>query len=55
MIADGDAVMSNIFYRTIPGNAGGPLFWIMFILAILATVSGNHQAYIQLLIQTWGS
>lgn len=38
LIADGDAVMSNIFYQTIPGETNGPLYWIMFVFAILATV-----------------
>ncbi|KAG8951578.1 hypothetical protein FRC04_005865 [Tulasnella sp. 424] len=28
LIADGDAVMSNIFYATIPGPVGGGLYWL---------------------------
>lgn len=27
LITDGDAVMANIFYSTIPGPVGGPLYW----------------------------
>lgn len=27
LIADGEAVFSNIFYQTIPGPRNGPLFW----------------------------
>jgi hypothetical protein len=36
---DGDAVINNVFYSTIPGKANGPLFWVVFIFAIFATVS----------------
>jgi KUP system potassium uptake protein len=39
LIADGEEVFSNVFYKTIPGPTGGPLYWIMFLFAILATVS----------------
>jgi KUP system potassium uptake protein len=38
LIADGEAVFSNIFYQTIPGAHNGPLYWITFVVAILATV-----------------
>ncbi|KAG8949506.1 hypothetical protein FRC00_008099, partial [Tulasnella sp. 408] len=38
LITDGDAVMANIFYSTIPGPVGGPLYWIVYVFAILATV-----------------
>ncbi|KAG8908675.1 hypothetical protein FRC01_007307, partial [Tulasnella sp. 417] len=38
IITDGDAVMSNIFYSTIPGPVGGGLYWIVYVFAILATV-----------------
>ncbi|KAF7348337.1 hypothetical protein MSAN_01787700 [Mycena sanguinolenta] len=42
LIRDGDAVMSNIFYDTIPGPANGPLFWIVFVFAILATIIASQ-------------
>ncbi|KAG8950975.1 hypothetical protein FRC00_007465, partial [Tulasnella sp. 408] len=38
LITDGDAVMANIFYSTIPGPVGGPLYWIVYVFALLATV-----------------
>ncbi|KAE9409281.1 potassium transporter [Gymnopus androsaceus JB14] len=37
LIVDGDNVVQNAFYRSIPGSSDGPLFWIMFVIAILAT------------------
>lgn len=27
LIADGEAVFTNVFYQTIPGETNGPLFW----------------------------
>ncbi|KAJ7689182.1 potassium transporter [Mycena rosella] len=42
LIEDGEAVLSNIFYTTIPGPANGPLFWIVFVFAILATVIASQ-------------
>ncbi|KAJ6452540.1 potassium transporter [Mycena vitilis] len=42
LIVDGDAVLSNIFYNTIPGRTNGPLFWIVFIFAILATIIASQ-------------
>ena len=27
LITEGDKVIANIFYSTIPGGAGGPLYW----------------------------
>ncbi|KIJ49086.1 hypothetical protein M422DRAFT_777639 [Sphaerobolus stellatus SS14] len=42
LIVDGEAVLSNVFYQTIPGPANGPLFWIMYILAILATLVASQ-------------
>ncbi|KAJ7145273.1 potassium transporter [Mycena filopes] len=42
LIRDGDAVLSNIFYQTIPGPANGPLFWIVFVFAILATIIASQ-------------
>ncbi|KAF7972843.1 hypothetical protein HWV62_16954 [Athelia sp. TMB] len=45
LISDGDAVISNIFYKTIPGPANGPLFWIVFVFAILATLDPADNYY----------
>ncbi|KAJ7451614.1 potassium transporter [Mycena latifolia] len=42
LIKDGDAVFDNIFYSTIPGEHNGPLFWIVFVFAILATVIASQ-------------
>ncbi|KAF9013196.1 potassium transporter [Cyathus striatus] len=42
LISDGEAVLSNVFYQTIPGPANGPLFWIMFVFAILATLIASQ-------------
>ncbi|KIP07228.1 hypothetical protein PHLGIDRAFT_118284 [Phlebiopsis gigantea 11061_1 CR5-6] len=37
LIVDGADVLPNLFYTTIPGSNGGPLYWIMFVFGILAT------------------
>ncbi|GJE85382.1 KUP/HAK/KT family potassium transporter [Phanerochaete sordida] len=37
LIRDGEAVLSNLFYATIPGRVNGPVYWIMFVFGILAT------------------
>ncbi|KAG9102566.1 hypothetical protein FRC06_001760 [Ceratobasidium sp. 370] len=42
LIVDREAVFSNVFYQTIPGPTGGPLYWIMFIFAILATLIASQ-------------
>ncbi|KAJ1300716.1 hypothetical protein OPQ81_002360 [Rhizoctonia solani] len=42
LITDGEDVFSNIFYKTIPGPTGGPLYWIMFLFAILATLIASQ-------------
>ena len=38
LIVDGANVLPNVFYLTIPGSKNGPLFWILYVFAILATV-----------------
>ncbi|KAH9941946.1 potassium transporter [Amylocystis lapponica] len=43
LIVDGEAVLSNIFYRTIPGPVNGPLFWIIYVFAILATLIASQS------------
>jgi KUP system potassium uptake protein len=42
LIVDGENVISNIFYLTIPGKHNGPLFWILFVYAILATLIASQ-------------
>ncbi|KAG8743230.1 hypothetical protein FRC10_000231 [Ceratobasidium sp. 414] len=42
LIVDREAVFSNVFYQTIPGPTGGPLYWIMFIFAIFATLIASQ-------------
>ncbi|KAK2465375.1 hypothetical protein APHAL10511_002729 [Amanita phalloides] len=42
LITEGDQVISNIFYKTIPGPSNGALFWIIFVLAILATLVASQ-------------
>ena len=42
LIVDGEKVISNIFYLTIPGKHEGPLFWILFVYAILATLIASQ-------------
>ncbi|KAF8267918.1 potassium transporter [Lactarius quietus] len=42
LIVDGENVISNIFYLTIPGKHDGPLFWVIFIYAILATLIASQ-------------
>lgn len=37
LIVDGDLVIQNVFYNSIPGPVNGAFYWIMFVLAILAT------------------
>lgn len=42
LIVNGDNVISNVFYRTIPGEHNGPLFWIVYVYAILATLIASQ-------------
>lgn len=42
LVHDGDAVIGSVFYNTIPGPANGPLFWIVFVFAILATIIASQ-------------
>ncbi|KIK69708.1 hypothetical protein GYMLUDRAFT_34109 [Collybiopsis luxurians FD-317 M1] len=42
LIVDGENVVQNVFYRSIPGADNGPLFWIMFVVAILATLVASQ-------------
>ncbi|KDR82452.1 hypothetical protein GALMADRAFT_237778 [Galerina marginata CBS 339.88] len=42
LIHDGEPVLANVFYNTIPGPVNGPLFWIMFVFAVLATLIASQ-------------
>ncbi|EIM80921.1 potassium transporter [Stereum hirsutum FP-91666 SS1] len=42
IVVDGEAVMSNIFFLTVPGKANGPLFWVIYVFAILATLIASQ-------------
>ncbi|KAH8984779.1 potassium transporter [Lactarius hatsudake] len=42
LIVDGENVISNVFYRTIPGEHNGPLFWILYVYAIIATLIASQ-------------
>ncbi|KAG7095371.1 hypothetical protein E1B28_006129 [Marasmius oreades] len=42
LIVKGNVVLDNIFYQTIPGPVNGPLFWIMFTMAILAAIIASQ-------------
>ncbi|KAF5347446.1 hypothetical protein D9756_011104 [Leucocoprinus leucothites] len=42
LIQDGPSVIANVFYLTIPGKANGPLFWILYVFAILATLIASQ-------------
>ncbi|KAH9055356.1 potassium transporter [Lactarius vividus] len=42
LIVDGENVISNVFYRTIPGEHSGPLFWILYVYAIVATLIASQ-------------
>ncbi|KAJ7288009.1 potassium transporter [Mycena rebaudengoi] len=42
LIEDGENVIDNIFYGTIPGPANSGLFWIVFVFAILATIIASQ-------------
>ncbi|KAF8882060.1 potassium transporter, partial [Gymnopilus junonius] len=42
LIHDGEAILGNVFYDSIPGPKNGPLFWILFTFAILATLIASQ-------------
>ncbi|SJL07638.1 uncharacterized protein ARMOST_10988 [Armillaria ostoyae] len=42
LITNGDQVIQNVFYQSIPGGLNSPLFWIMFTFAILATIIASQ-------------
>jgi KUP system potassium uptake protein len=42
LVVDGTNVLPNVFYLTIPGKHNGPLFWILYVFAILATLIASQ-------------
>lgn len=40
MISEGDAVMGNVFYQTIP--FGGGFYWFVFVMAIVVTIIASQ-------------
>jgi K+ transporter len=42
LAVDGADVLPNVFYLTIPGRHNGPLFWIQYVVAILATLIASQ-------------
>ncbi|KAF9481220.1 potassium transporter [Pholiota conissans] len=42
LIDNGVAILPNVFYTSIPGPTGGPLYWIMFVFGILATLIASQ-------------
>jgi len=44
LIVDKEVILAQVFYNSIPGPVNGPLFWIMFTFAVLATVRVHNAA-----------
>ncbi|KIY68292.1 potassium transporter [Cylindrobasidium torrendii FP15055 ss-10] len=42
LITDGENVIQNVFYRSIPGPLNGPLWWIVWLFALLATILASQ-------------
>ncbi|KAA1100479.1 hypothetical protein PGTUg99_010724 [Puccinia graminis f. sp. tritici] len=42
LITDGPEVVTNIFYRSIPGGQGGALWWITWSFALLAAIVASQ-------------
>ncbi|CAH7687488.1 potassium transporter-domain-containing protein [Phakopsora pachyrhizi] len=42
LITNGQQVISNIFYQTIPGPTGGPLWWVVWTFGLLATIVASQ-------------
>jgi KUP system potassium uptake protein len=42
LVVNGADVLPNVFYLTIPGKHNGPLFWILYVFAILATLIASQ-------------
>ncbi|KZV71451.1 potassium transporter [Peniophora sp. CONT] len=42
LISDGENVITNVFYTSVPGGTGSPMFWVMYVFAILATLIASQ-------------
>jgi hypothetical protein len=42
LAVNGADVLPNVFYLTIPGRHNGPLFWVQYVVAILATLIASQ-------------
>ncbi|KAG0142024.1 hypothetical protein CROQUDRAFT_663100 [Cronartium quercuum f. sp. fusiforme G11] len=42
LITNGEHVISNIFYQSIPGPTGGGIWWIVWIFGMLATIVASQ-------------
>ncbi|EGG09512.1 uncharacterized protein MELLADRAFT_104243 [Melampsora larici-populina 98AG31] len=42
LITNGDHVITNIFYQSIPGGSGGGLWWIVWVFGMLATIVASQ-------------
>lgn len=42
LIRDGDNVIQNVFFQSIPGGVNGGFWWFTFVLAILAAVIASQ-------------
>lgn len=52
LITDGADILPSIFYLSIPGPTSGGLYWITFVMAILATVIASQVKLSPVLIYT---
>ncbi|KAG8965644.1 hypothetical protein FRC03_000339 [Tulasnella sp. 419] len=50
LIADPENIIENVFYASIPGGRGSALFWIVYVVAILATMITASFSVVQQLI-----
>ncbi|KAG8800880.1 hypothetical protein FRC19_008514 [Serendipita sp. 401] len=42
LITNGDVVIAHVFYASVPGGAGKPLYWFVYVVAILATLVASQ-------------
>ncbi|VDB98094.1 unnamed protein product [Peniophora sp. CBMAI 1063] len=42
LIVDGDNIIQNVFYTSVPGGSDSPMFWVMYVFAILATLIASQ-------------
>jgi len=46
LIVDGENVMKNPFYLSIPGGSNGGLWWLTWVMGVFATVSRKAELVI---------